>query len=155
MEKRTKDNKYWEHVVRSNDHKAFVAQQKESSPWLEVRQFRRSEASFSGDPDDDIPLQNAAGPTDESVRNRWRPLAIDAITVHIDGKSSCVIAVPLCTQELFENKFQTEYVIGAQLVVSLLTSKKDWLGSLGLAVRNQLLPTQTTLWQQATQASVD
>ena len=114
MEKRTKDNKYWEHVVRSNDHKAFVAQQKESSPWLEVRLFRRPEASFSGDPDDDIPLQNAASPTDESVRNRWRPLAIDAITVHIDGKSSCVIAVPLCTQELFENKFQTEYVIGAR-----------------------------------------
>ena len=48
------------------------------------------------------------------MRNRWRPLAIDAITVHIDGKSSCVIAVPLCTQELFENKFQTEYVIGAR-----------------------------------------
>ena len=40
--------------VPTNDRKAFVAQQKESSPWLEVKQFRRPEASFSGDPDDDI-----------------------------------------------------------------------------------------------------
>ena len=65
-----------------------------------------------------------------------------------------VSSIDMETSSSLLEQFQTEYVIGAQLVVSLLTSKKDWLGSLGLAVRNQLLPTQTTLWQQATQAGV-
>ena len=42
-------------------------------------------------------------PDDEWVSDFWRHRAINAVSVHIEGKSACLVTVPVAAQQLSES----------------------------------------------------
>ena len=74
----------------------------EQCPWVQVQQFHRPESSFQGDVDDTEEGASAVQPDDEWVSDFWRHRAIDAVSIHIEGKSACIVAVPVAAQQLAE-----------------------------------------------------
>ena len=94
--------RFWRHVVKPPDCQELVTGSREQSPWMEVKHFRRTESSFRDDVDDNAERASAALPDDEWVSDFWRHRAIDAVSVHIEGKSACIVAVPVAAQQLSE-----------------------------------------------------
>ena len=71
------------------------------SPWKEVKQFRRDDCDDMGVLDEEAGDRQAEPPPDiEWLTKYWQQHAINAVSVHISGKSSCLVAVPLATQQL-------------------------------------------------------
>ena len=99
---RTTDKEFWRQVVESPDCQEVMVGSREQSPWVEVKQFCRTESSLEDNVDDNTEHASTAVPEDDWVSDFWRHRAIDAVSVHIEGKSACIAAVPVAAQQLSE-----------------------------------------------------
>ena len=79
-----------------------IAGPKLPSPWLDVRHFCRPEASLGGDLLANIEGEASDVPDDAWVRDSGPQCAIDAVSVHIINKSSCLVSVPVAAHQLAE-----------------------------------------------------
>ena len=69
---------------------------------MKVQQFRRLQTSFQGDVYDTEEGASAVQPDDEWASDFWRHRTIDAVSIHLEGKSACIVAVPVAVYQLAE-----------------------------------------------------
>ena len=100
IEELTTDKIYWQRIVASTDCEPLPRGPRGKSPWVELRQFCRTETSLEHVGDDETEHIPPVVPTDDSLKDFWRPRAIDAVSIHIEGKSACVITVPVAVHKL-------------------------------------------------------
>ena len=67
-------------------------------------------------------------PDDEWVSDFWRHRAINAVSVHIEGKSACLVTVPVAAQQLSESMDNAVPTQGG-LVMSSHGSHVCWPGT--------------------------
>jgi hypothetical protein len=74
----------------------------QGSPWDSVKHFRRAEAAKGPTENAEVDIHHSAAvlPDDDWVSDFWRHHVIDAVSVHIDSRKGCVIAVPVAAQPL-------------------------------------------------------
>ena len=98
----TSDRTFWQQVVKDPHCQEHVQGPSEQSPWVQVQRFRPPESSIQGEVDDTEEGTSAVQPDDDWVSDIWRHRTINAVSVHIEGKSACIVAVPVAAHQLAE-----------------------------------------------------
>ena len=93
---------FWQQVVRCPDCQDYFQGRREQSPWAEVKQFRCSESSLRNDVQDTAESSSCTVPDDDWVSDFWRHRSLDDVSIHISGKSACILAVPVAAQQVSE-----------------------------------------------------
>ena len=95
---------YWNDIFKKPDCQTEISRHVDS-PWSQVQQFRR-EPTVSALGEDTATENNNTTensiPSDMWVQEYWTRNAIDAVSVHIEGKKRCLVTIPVAAQPLCE-----------------------------------------------------
>lgn len=102
---RKDDWQFWNQIAWQADCRSDISTSSARSPWSSVHQFRRHTAAADLGVDSEIEVTDAlhdsnCGPSDPEIVAYWSKHAIDAISVHIQGKTKCLVTVPVAAQPL-------------------------------------------------------
>ena len=98
------DWRYWNDTCRKPDGQTEISRHADS-PWSQVQQFRR-EPTVSVLGEDTATENNDVTensiPSDIWIQEYWTRNAINAVSVHIEGKKRCLVTIPVAAQPLCE-----------------------------------------------------